>query len=103
MPKYAQIPWQRGIEGIGIVDAVENISCDRKHVVWTNVSEGAIILYAKQHGVSKRVGESADGLEDVFLGLIATAFEFDALVFILFDDVLQLIRVRDDRPYIIVS
>ena len=97
-----ELQGDRHIEGVGIADDVEDVSRDGKHLRRVDAREGAIILYAKQDGAAERVGERADGFEEILFRLVAATLEFDAVVLALFDNVSQLMRVHGDHPFGIV-
>ena len=90
------------VEGVGVVDDIEDVSCDGKHLGWIDARERAVVLYAEQDSAAERVGERADGFEEILFRLVAATLEFDAVVLALFDNVSQLMRVHGDHPFGIV-
>ena len=58
------------VEGVGVVDDIEDVSCDGKHLGWIDARERAVVLYAEQEQpAAERVGERADGFDrDPFSG-----------------------------------
>mgnify|MGYP000447107925 FL=1 len=90
------------VEGVGVVDDIEDVSRDGKHLGWIDARERAVVLYAEQDSAAERVGERADGFEEILFRLVAATLEFDAVVLALFDNVSQLMRVHGDHPFGIV-
>ena len=72
------------------------------HLGWIDARERAVVLYAEQDSAAERVGERADGFEEILFRLVAATLEFDAVVLALFDNVSQLMRVHGDHPFGIV-
>lgn len=87
------------VEGVGVVDDIEDVSRDGKHLGWIDARERAVVLYAEQDSAAERVGERADGFEEILFRLVAATLEFDAVVLALFDNVSQLMRVHGDHPF----
>ena len=91
------------VEGVGVVDDIEDVSRDGKRPGWMDARERAVVLYAEQDSAAERVGERADGFEEIlFQAGLPQRLNSNAVVLALFDNVSQLMRVHGDHPFGIV-